>query len=113
MVPMRYELRKVLFRCLLKHEYAIVFPTRDGVQMQRRNALRELKRLGRQLAITGVRFSFHTLRHTFAVNYIRKGGAVFRLQRIRGHSTLESTRRYINLQTEDLQAVHNKLSLLS
>ena len=83
------------------------------MRLTRRNLLRDLKHLGRDLGIAGVRFSFHTLRHTFAVNYIRKGGDVFRLQRILGHSTLEMTRRYVNLQTEDLQAVHNKLSLLS
>ena len=56
---------------------------------------------------------FHTMRHSFAVNYIRAGGDVFRLQRILGHTTLEMTRRYVNLQTEDLQAVHDKLSLLT
>ena len=30
-----------------------------------------------------------------------------------GHSTLEMTRRYANLTTEDLQAVHQKISLLA
>ncbi len=67
----------------------------------------------KQFGITGVRFSPHTFRHTFAVSYLRKGGSVFHLQKILGHSTLEMTRRYCNLMTEDLQAVHSKLSLLS
>ena len=40
-------------------------------------------------------------------------GDVFRLQRILGHTTLEMTRRYVNLQTEDLSAVHNRLSPLA
>jgi integrase/recombinase XerD len=30
-----------------------------------------------------------------------------------GHSTLEMTRRYANLTTDDLQAVHQRCSLLS
>jgi len=30
-----------------------------------------------------------------------------------GHSTLEMTRRYANLVTADLQAVHERVSLLS
>jgi site-specific recombinase XerD len=33
------------------------------------------------------------------VNYLRKGGSVFHLQKMLGHSTLETTRRYANLMT--------------
>ena len=40
------------------------------------------------------------------------GGSVFHLQKVLGHSTLEMTRRYANLMTEDLLAVHQRLSLL-
>jgi integrase/recombinase XerD len=35
------------------------------------------------------------------------------LQKVLGHSTLEMTRRYANLITTDLQAVHERVSLLS
>jgi site-specific recombinase XerD len=55
----------------------------------------------------------HALRHTFAVNYIRRGGSVFHLQKVLGHSTLDMTRRYANLVTADLQAVHERISLLA
>jgi site-specific recombinase XerC len=41
-------------------------------------------------------------RHSFAVNYLRKSGSVFNLQEVLGHSSLEMTRRYANLMTEDL-----------
>jgi integrase/recombinase XerD len=34
-------------------------------------------------------------------------------RKVLGHSTLEMTRRYANLTTEDLQAVHQKISLLA
>jgi hypothetical protein len=43
----------------------------------------------------------------------RRGGSVFHLQKVLGHSTLEMTRRYANLMTDDLQAVHQKISLLA
>jgi len=38
--------------------------------------------------------------------------SVFYRQKSLGHSTLEMTRRYANLVTADLQAVHERVSLL-
>jgi integrase/recombinase XerD len=113
LVPISLEMRKLLWRWLREIPTEMVFSSRRGTRLTQRNIFRTFKNYGSNLHITGVRFSFHTLRHTFAVNYIRNGGDVFRLQRILGHSTLEMTRRYVNLQTSDLQAVHSKLSLLS
>ena len=52
--------------------------------------------------------TLHAFRHTFAVNYLRRGESVFHLQKVLGHSSLDMTRRYANLMTEDLQAVHQK-----
>jgi len=39
--------------------------------------------------------------------------SVFHLQKVLGHSSLEMTRRYANLMTEDLQKIHQQVSLLS
>ena len=49
------------------------------------------------------RTSIHALRHTFAKHWILNTGDVFRLQKMLGHSTLEMTRRYVNLFSEDLK----------
>lgn len=103
----------MLWKWLKSHSQESVFATRTGTTLSIRNAQRDFGKLLKRLQIDGVRRKIHALRHTFAVNYIRNGGDVFRLQRILGHTTLEMTRRYVNRQTEDLQAVHNKLSLLS
>ena len=53
----------------------------------------------RDVAITSV----HALRHTFAKDCIRNTGDVFRLQKMLQHSTLEMTRRYVNMFSEDLK----------
>jgi integrase/recombinase XerD len=112
-VPISFELRKILFRWLQTHEHDYVFATRTGSAISYRNAVRDFGKLCRRLQIKDVRCSFHTLRHTFGLNYIKRGGDSFMLQRILGHSTLEMTRRYVNLQTADLSAVHHRLSILS
>ena len=75
--------------------------------------LRDVKLLCRRLGFAPPARTLHAFRHTFAVNYLRRGGSVFHLQKVLGHSTLEMTRRYANLVTADLQAVHERVSLLT
>jgi integrase/recombinase XerD len=113
LVPMSFELRKALFR-YTRERNELLFGTRNGTVVSTRNFERDFRELGLRLHITGVRCSPHTLRHTFAVNYLRAGGNLFYLSKILGHSSVKTTERYLqSLQVEDLQAVHNRLSLLA
>jgi integrase/recombinase XerD len=113
-VPMSLEARKILFRWRQKNNSPLLFPTRSGVQATQRNVGRDFRLLGERVGITGLRFSPHTFRHTFAVSYLRAGGNVLYLQRILGHSSLEMTNHYTkSLGTADLQAVHDRLSMLT
>lgn len=114
-VPMSAELRKILFQYTARNSSSsgLVFCSRDGRHLLQSNVRRDFGRLCARLRISCVKGGFHVLRHTFAVNYVRNGGDVFRLQRVLGHSTLDMTRRYVNLQVADLSAVHERLSLLS
>jgi integrase/recombinase XerD len=114
LVPFSFELRKVMYRWLGKHKFDLVLPTREGSALDQRNLLHKLKSVGTNLGISGVRVSFHTFRHTFAVSYLRAGGNLYYLARILGHSSVKTTERYLeSLGAEDLQAVHDKLSLLT
>lgn len=112
MVPFSYELRKVLWRYKNSGQFDLFFASRNGSKMMRRNVLRDFKLLCKALGFEAVPRSIHALRHTFAVNYLRNGGSVFHLQKALGHSSLEMSRRYANLLTEDLQAMQQKVSLL-
>jgi len=121
LVPMSFELRKALWRFLNCAEPKSpkvtglpLFRTRNCTALSQRVVLRDLKRLGNRLGIAGVRLSPHTLRHTFAVMYLRRGGNLFYLSRILGHSSIETTQRYLqSLGIEDLKAVHERFSLLA
>lgn len=112
-VPMSRELRKILWRYLQGRDGSFLFSTREGTKLGRRDLLRDLKQLCRKLGFEPPERTVHALRHTFALNYIRMGGSQFHLMKILGHTSMEMTRKYVNLQTEDLQAVHNELSMLS
>lgn len=58
------------------------------------------------------RTSIHAFRHTYAKLWIRNSGDVFKLQKMLGHSTLDMTRRYVNLFTEDLKDGYDDFSPL-
>lgn len=110
-IPFSVELRRFLWK--FRHEHQLVFCTRHGTELGRRDALRDTKRLCSKLGIKAPERTMHAFRHSFAVNYLRRGGSVFHLQKCLGHTTLEMTRRYANLMTEDLQKVHQQVSLLA
>lgn len=49
------------------------------------------------------RFRFHDLRHWFAVDYLRRGGSIYDLQKILGHSSVLTTEGYLDFLTADEQ----------
>lgn len=115
-VPFSFELRKAMASHRKESRRTpddFLFANRTQTKLGRRNVLRDVKRVCENLGFGPPARTLHAFRHTFAVNYLRRGGSVFHLQKVLGHSTLEMTRRYANLMTEDLQAVHERVSLLS
>jgi integrase/recombinase XerD len=114
-VPFSFELRKALCRYVTEYRKpdALVLASRNETRLGRRVMLRDVKLLCKRLGFKAPARTLHAFRHTFAINYLRRGGSVFHLQKVLGHSTLEMTRRYANLMTADLQAVHERVSLLS
>lgn len=56
--------------------------------------------------------SCHLFRHTFAKMWILNGGDAFRLQKMLGHNTLEITRRYVQMFSDDLKIDFNNFNPL-
>jgi integrase/recombinase XerD len=115
-VPISFVMRKAVHRFVTDfglRPHHTLFATTDGIKVRRMTSLRSVQLLCTKLGFTPPARTLHAFRHTFAVNYLRRGGSVFHLQKVLGHSSLEMTRRYANLVTSDLQAVHERVSLLS
>jgi integrase/recombinase XerD len=64
------------------------------------------RKIGRRLGIRGVRVSPHTLRHTFAIQWLRNGGGELALQKALRHRSLDMVRVYAELTDVDLLAAH-------
>lgn len=57
---------------------------------------RQLKDIAKHLGIKK-HLSFHVSRHTFATNFLRVGGNVIKLQKLLGHSKLDTTMKYVHI----------------
>jgi integrase/recombinase XerD len=93
-------------------DQGLLFVNRFGGQLCRIWMQQAMRFLGRRVGIQGVRVSPHTLRHTFAVNYVKNGGDAFSLQRILGHSSVAVTEaHYAHLLKDDLVAASQQVKI--
>jgi integrase len=60
--------------------------------------------------LTGVRFHPHQMRHTFACQWLDRGGSLAALQAILGHSTIVTTQRYARLSDDHVRAEVERIS---
>lgn len=56
--------------------------------------------------------NIHGLRHNFAKGWVRNNGNMFSLQKILGHSSLDMTRKYVKLFSEDIKDDFDKFNPL-
>ncbi|KEF33387.1 hypothetical protein RDMS_12820 [Deinococcus sp. RL] len=87
-----------------------LFLGRGGEPLTRSGVSQLLADLAAAVNIPRAHAAPHAFRRAFAVNYLRNGGDVFSLQHVLGHTSLEMTRRYVNLLPEDLKAAHVRVS---
>lgn len=114
MIPLSFSLKEVLVLYLKLFDWDsedFLFPSIHNRQLTV-HALEDSVRhynIARNVSKT----SLHLFRHTFAKNYILAGGGMVQLQSILGHSTLDMTRRYINLYGYDIHRDFDKLNPLN
>lgn len=95
-----------------KTETDSLFITQDNTPMSKRQVQNRIKHYGENAKIKDVRCSPHTFRHTFAKLSVMNGANAFQLQVILGHSTLEVTKMYVKLFSNEVQEGHAKFSPL-
>ncbi|MBO8129596.1 MAG: tyrosine-type recombinase/integrase [Peptococcaceae bacterium] len=87
-----------------------LFPTVDYTRLSRHTFWERMRKYGEKAGLTEIRCSPHTLRHTFAKEFLKNGGDSLILQDILGHSTTDMVRRYAKLFRTELQEKHAKFT---
>ena len=87
----------------------LLFCTKEGVQIMRRNFQRTVQRYGKRI---GLNISPHLIRHSAATFLAKSEMPAQHIQILLGHSNLNTTQRYINqiVNQEGLQISHRRLS---
>lgn len=119
-VPISPEMRKHLFRLLNpsarrrddSRQGRYVFQNFDGAQLTRNHAYRDLLKIAKAVGIK-TKVHPHAFRHCFAASYVRRGGDIYRLSRILGHTSINTTQIYLrSMGIEHLREGHEKFSPL-
>lgn len=88
-----------------------LFTRRDGgCEPLVYNGLKQL--VFRLRTASGVRFSMHAFRRTFAINSLRNGMDIYTLARLMGHSDISVLRVYLDLLETDVEAAHQKYGVV-
>jgi integrase/recombinase XerD len=93
--------------------YPWLFPghTPDGT-LSRGNVQRRLGQLVQEVGLSKP-CSMHTLRHSYATHLLEAGVDVLTLKTLMGHSSLQTTARYLHISTQRLQQTPSLLDLLA
>jgi len=87
-----------------------LFPATDGHHISVNSVQQFVRRTAAKAGLRGMKCSPHIFRHTFATTFIAKGGTDFALMEILGHTSLQTTLKYMHLQARDLQQQHARFT---
>lgn len=86
-----------------------LFVSRLGKGLSTRSVYHLIKRYLKEAGITKEHVGVHSLRHTFSVSLLSNGVNLFSIQKLLGHSKLETTSKYLHVIDADLRDAVNRL----
>lgn len=84
------SLQDFLREHLASHDSEWAFPDPEGKMMGSQRLLRLMRRFKKHFPI-GKNWGAHSLRHSYAYNYLKQGGQMYQLQAILGHKSIDVT----------------------
>ncbi len=86
-----------------------LFLARGGDRMTRNGLFQMVDRLAGQAGLSGSA-GCHKIRRTYAINFLRRGGNLYELQKLMGHTDLTVLRRYVKYGESDLSGAARRHS---
>lgn len=84
------------------------------IDLSRRQAQRTVKKHARNAQIRDPeRVTSHKLRHSFAVNWVKRKGDLERLRRILGHKSLATTQIYLQFRFEEVRNEYDRIMAIN
>jgi integrase/recombinase XerD len=89
-----------------------VFTSNDGQPLQHELIRKRMHKYGKDSGLNReCRPSPHSLRHTFAVNFLKNGGDIRALQLIMGHADISTTQVYLRYNDEDIKEKYARVAI--
>lgn len=110
--PRTIKLLKELVKIANENQCDYIFQSSYGGQIDKMVIIKNFEKYGKKAGLE-VRCTPHVWRHTMATNAVKNGLDIFYLSRILGHKSISTTRKYIQLDTQDLVNKHNQYSMVN
>jgi site-specific recombinase XerD len=88
-----------------------LFISRLGDELHARSVYGLVKKYLKATGIKKMKMAVHSLRHTFGTSLMNSGVNIVVIQELLGHKKIETTRRYLHINSADLRNAVDKLVL--